>query len=116
LFWIGSSRNDLKEFPEDVQDEMGYALYLAQVGDKHAKAKPMEGFGGGTVLEVVDDYDDDTYRGVYTVRFADVIYVLHAFQKKSKHGIKTPRHEIDLIKARLRQAEKHYEQYRGQER
>jgi phage-related protein len=110
--WIGSSRKDLREFPEDVQDLMGYALFLAQAGGKHEDAKPLKGstaFRGAGVLEVVDDYDGDTYRAVYTVRFAGVVYVLHAFQKKSKTGIETPQHEIDKVKRRLKAAEEHYE-------
>jgi phage-related protein len=90
LEWVRSSRDDLKGLPEDVQDEVGYALYLAQIGEKHPNAKPLKGFKGAGVLEVVDNYDGDTYRAVYTVRFAGVIYVLHAFQKKSKKGIATP--------------------------
>src|SRR5258708_6998164 len=90
LFWVGSSLEDLKEFPEDVQDVIGYALHVAQTGGKHPSAKPLTGepaFRGGAVLEVVDDYDGDTYRAVYTVRFREFVYVLHCFQKKSKRGI-----------------------------
>lgn len=87
---------------------MGEALYRAQQGEEHPAAKALKGFGGRGVLEVVDDHHGDTYRAVYTVRFMDVIYVLHAFQKKSKKGIATPRHEIELIKARLKRAEEHY--------
>ena len=92
---------------------MGYALYLAQCGDKHLDAKPLRGFGGGAgVLEVVADHDGDTYRAVYTVRFADAVYVLHAFQKKSKRGIATPKREIERIRQRLQQAQEHYQQWR----
>jgi phage-related protein len=80
VVWIGSSLNDLKEFPEDVHDIMGYALYLAQTGGKHECTKPLKGFGSAKVLEITDDYDGDTYRAVYTVKFADTVYVLHAFQ------------------------------------
>ncbi len=87
---------------------MGYALYQAQIGLKASSAKPLRGFGGAGVLEVVADYKSDTYRAVYTVMFSDVIYVLHAFQKKSKRGIATPKPEIDLIKRRLRTAQKDY--------
>jgi phage-related protein len=108
LFWIGSSRRDLREFPEEVKDGMGHALHLAQLGGKHPSAKPLRGFGGAGVLEVVDDYAGDTYRAVYTVKFAGAVYVLHAFQKKSKHGIKTPSKELELIKERLRRAEEEY--------
>ncbi|HEY9641076.1 MAG TPA: type II toxin-antitoxin system RelE/ParE family toxin, partial [Coleofasciculaceae cyanobacterium] len=95
--WVGSSLDDLKEFPEDVRQTVGYALYLAQCGEKHPSAKPLKGFRGTGVLEVVEDFDGDTYRAVYTVKLAGVVYVLHAFQKKSKQGIATPKQDIDLI-------------------
>jgi len=91
LDWVGSSRKDLKEFPSEVRNAMGYALYQAQLGLKAAAARPLTGFGRASVLEIVDDFQTDTYRAVYTVRFADVVYVLHAFQKKSKKGIATPK-------------------------
>ena len=91
--------------PEDVQDTFGHALYLAQTGDKHRAAKPLKGFSGAGVLEVVEDYEGNTYRAVYTVRFGEAIYVLHVFQKKSKSGISTPKQEIDLIESRLKQAQ-----------
>ncbi|HEY8292957.1 MAG TPA: type II toxin-antitoxin system RelE/ParE family toxin, partial [Thermomicrobiales bacterium] len=104
LYWIASARKDLRTFPEDVQDVIGQALLDAQYGDKHPKAKPLQGFGGAGVLEVVDDFDGDTYRAVYTVRLRSGVYVLHTFQKKSTRGIRTPQHEADLIAARLRQA------------
>jgi len=90
LFWVGSSRRDLREFPDPVKDVMGHALFIAQLGGRHADAKPLRGFGGAGVLELVEDFESDTYRAVYTVKLADAIYVLHAFQKKSKKGIKTP--------------------------
>ena len=105
LVWIASSLDDLKEFPPEVRSCMGYALYVAQCGRKHAQAKPLKGFGGAGVLEVVQDFDGDTYRAVYTVRLADRVYALHAFQKQSKRGIATPRADIDLIRARLKRAE-----------
>jgi phage-related protein len=105
VIWIGSAKTDLSRFPEDVKDSMGFALYVAQQGGKHADAKPLRGFGGAGVLEIVEDHSGDTYRAVYTVRLAGRVYVLHAFQKKSKHGIETPRGEIDLIKRRLKRAE-----------
>jgi phage-related protein len=108
VIWIGSSKNDLSGFPEDVRDAMGFALFAAQQGGKHFDAKPLRGFGGAGVLEVVEDHQGDTYRGVYTVKFAGVVYVLHAFQKKAKSGIRTPKTEIDLIKARLARAEADY--------
>jgi phage-related protein len=100
LIWVGSSLKDLREFPEDVRQVMGFALYLAQVGEKHSDAKPLKGFSGAGVLEVVDNFDGNTYRTVYTVRFADAVYVLHAFQKKSKRGIGTPRHVVEVIRER----------------
>ena len=106
--WIGSSRDDLREFPREVRRVMGQAIDDAQHGGEHPAAKALKGFGGRGVLEVVDDFDGDTYRAVYTVKFAGVVYVLHAFQKKSRKGIATPQHEIDLIKARLKRAEEHH--------
>jgi len=105
LIWMGDSRNNLKAFPEDVKDVMGFALRQAQQGGKHPCTKPLSGFKGAGVLEVVENHDGDTYRAVYTVRVKDKIYVLHAFQKKSKKGIKTPQKEMDIIKARLKRAE-----------
>ena len=105
VVWVGSSRDDLKQFPSDVQSVMGFALYLAQLGEKHPGAKPLKGFGGAGVLEIVDDFDGDTYRAVYTVRLSGRVYVLHAFQKKARRGIKTSRHDIEAIRERYRQAE-----------
>jgi phage-related protein len=105
VIWVGSSRKDLREFPEPVQDHMGYALYVAQLGGKHRDTKTLSGFGGAGVVEVVKDYRGDTFRAVYTVRYADTVYVLHAFQKKSKTGRETPRRDIELIRQRLREAE-----------
>jgi phage-related protein len=103
--WIGSSKADLSAFPEEVKDSIGFALYVAQQGGKHRDAKPLRGFGGAGLLEIVDDFDGDTYRAVYTVRFPGRVYVLHVFQKKSKTGIKTPKAEIGLIQSRLKRAE-----------
>ena len=108
LYWIASTREDLKAFPRPVQQAMGVALRDAQKGGKHDSAKPLKGFKGSGVLEVVQDHDGDTYRAVYTVRFAESIYVLHVFQKKSKRGVKTPKSVIDLIKARLKRAEREH--------
>ena len=88
-----------------MRTKIGYALWIAQQGRKHVDAKPLRGFGGAGVLEVIADFDKDTYRAVYTVRFLEAIYVLHVFKKKSKSGIATPRPDADLIKARLRFAE-----------
>lgn len=112
VYWIAGAREDLRRFPEAIRLTMGYALYLAQAGDKHTDAKPLRGFGGAGVLEVVEDYDGDTYRAVYTVRLKDAIYVLHAFQKKSKKGGTTPQQDINLIKERLQKAAKHYSESR----
>jgi phage-related protein len=105
VVWIGASKEDLSAFPQDVRDAIGFALFVAQQGGKHPDAKPLRGFGGAGVLEVVEDHAGDTYRGVYTVRLAGRIYVLHVFKKKAKTSIKTPKAEIDLIKARLARAE-----------
>lgn len=109
--WIGSSREDLRMFPDDVRLRVGGALWEAQLGRKAGWAKPLRGFGGAGVLEVVDDFDGDTFRAVYTVRFAGAVYVLHAFQKKSKSGVATPRREIGLIEQRLRRAKEDYDQW-----
>lgn len=105
LKWVGSSLEDLSGFPLEVKKAMGHALHLAQIGMKAPQAKVMSGFLGTSVVEVVEDYDGDTFRGVYTVKFQGVVYVLHAFQKKSKSGIATPKHEINPIKDRLKAAE-----------
>jgi phage-related protein len=106
VIWVGSSRRNLCEFPEPAQGRIGYALYVAQRGGKHRDAKPLTGFGGAGVLEVVEDYCGDTFRAVYTLRYADAVYVLHAFQKKSKAGRETPRQEMELIRKRLHEAER----------
>lgn len=108
VVWIGSTKADLSSFPEDVKDTIGYALYIAQRGGKHADAKPLRGFGGAGFLEIVEDHAGGTYRAVYTVRLAGRIYVLHVFQKKSKTGIKTPKPEIELIRSRLKRAEQEH--------
>jgi phage-related protein len=108
VVWIGSAKADLRSFPEDVKDAIGFALYEAQQGGKHADAKPLRGFGGAGVLEIVEDHRGDTYRAVYTVRLGGRVYVLHAFQKKSKTGVATPKAEIDLIKSRLKRAEEEH--------
>ena len=105
---MGSSRRDLKSFPAEVKDVMGYALYQAQVGLKSRSAKPLAGFGGASVLEVIEDFHANAYRAVYTVKFSELVYVLHAFQKKSKKGIATPKTDIDLIRRRFRLAEEDY--------
>ena len=108
--FIASSQRDLAEFPEIVRGEVGHALYVAQCGDEPLTAKALKGFGGRGVLEIVEDHDGDTYRAVYTVRFTGAIYILHAFQKKSKRGSATPAPDIELIKKRLKRAEEHHRQ------
>jgi phage-related protein len=108
LHWLGSSKKDFQAFPINVQSEMGYALGLAQMGEKHPNAKPWKGQGPG-VFEIVENYFGDTYRGVYIVRFAGVVYVLHAFKKKSTQGVKTPAADIQLIRERLKRAQADYE-------
>lgn len=112
LDWVTSTKQDFLAFPVPVQREIGNVLGLAQMGGKHPKAKPWKGEGPG-VFEVVDDFDGDTYRAVYTVRFREVVYVLHAFQKKSPRGSKTARTDIDLIARRLNIARQHYEAHYG---
>lgn len=109
--WVGSSREDLIEFPEEVRRRVGGALWEAQIGGKASFAKPLRGFGGAGVLEIVDDHDGDTYRAVYTVRFEGVVYVLHAFQKKSKRGIATPKTDLDMIERRLKRAKEDYDEW-----
>lgn len=109
--WIGGSKNDLSAFPNDVKLRVGGALWDAQVGLKSPAAKPLKGFGGAGVLEVVTDFDGNAFRTVYTVRFAEAVYVLHAFQKRSRRGIATPKPELDLIAARLARAKEDYEQW-----
>ena len=116
LFWIASTRDDLREFPNEVRQIIGYGLYLAQMGDKHLNAKPLKGFGDAGTLEIVADHDGDTYRAVYTIRFADAVYALHVFQKKSRRGVVTPKREIERIRGRLRQAQAHYETWRRHQR
>ena len=107
LYWVGSSLKDLRDSPEEVKDGIGYALELVQKGEKPANAKPLKGFGGAIVLEIVEDFDGDTWRAVYAVAIASSVYVLHVFKKKSKRGIATPKQELDLIKRRLRDALEH---------
>ena len=108
LEWIASSRKDMQALPRTVQRVFGYALYAAQLGEKPPEAKPLKGFGGSGVLELIEDHRGNTYRAVYTVRFATKVYVLHVFQKKAKHGIATPKHDLELIRARLKVAESLY--------
>ena len=105
LYWVGSSKKDLLALPEEVVDVFGYALYRAQIGKKHEQAKPLKGFGSAGVLEVVEDWQGNTYRAVYTVRLACGVFVLHVFQKKAKSGVATPKADLDLVRARLKAAE-----------
>ncbi len=110
VFWIGTSRTDLKSLPQPVQSDVGYALFAAQRGEEYRSVKALQGFGGRSVLEIVAPHDGDTYRAVYTVKFKDAIYVLHAFQKKSTKGGATPRREIDVVRRRLADAERHHKE------
>lgn len=113
LIWIGSTLKDLRAFPEEVKDVMGFALSVAQSGGKHPDAKPLKGYKGAGVLEVVDDFDGDTYRAVYTVKLEGVVYALHAFQKKSKTGKATDKTDLEMIDRRLKLArEDHNERKR----
>ena len=108
--WVGSSRKDLRAFPRSVQREIGQALFAAQCGEEYPSVKALKGFGGRAVLEIVASFDSAAYRAVYTVRFEGVVYVLHAFQKKSTHGSATPQREIDLIRSRLSVAERRHQE------
>ncbi len=105
LAFVGSSRRDLMAFPDDVRQDVGHALFLAQRGERAPNVKMLKGFGGGGVVEVVEDHDGDTYRCVYTVRLQRAVYVLHAFKKKSKRGAETPKHDLDLVRSRLKDAQ-----------
>jgi phage-related protein len=102
--FMGSSKEDLSGFPDPVKQDIGHALFIAQESGRAPNVKTLQGFGGGSVVEIVEDHDGDAYRCVYTAKIKEAIYVLHAFQKKSKRGSETPRHEIDLVRARLRDA------------
>ena len=108
VHWIGSSKTDLADHPDDVVRLMGYALGVAQLGGKHPAAKPWKGEGPG-VFEVVESFDGDAYRAIYTVRFEGAVYVLHVFQKKSPSGVRTARTDVDLVSVRLKAARAHYE-------
>lgn len=110
--WIGSSYKDLVSLPEEVRRLFGFALSLAQAGDKHESAKVLKGFGGAGVLEVVEDDEAGTYRAVYTVKFAEAVFVLHCFHKKSKRGVATPKEDMDIIHARLKIVEAYIKELR----
>lgn len=105
LFWIGSSKKDLTELPLDVRRFFGHALHFAQRGERHDAAKTLKGFGSAGVLEILENDAAGTYRAAYTVKFAEAVFVLHCFQKKSRHGIATPKADIEIIRARLKVAE-----------
>jgi len=106
IVWLGTSHRDLRQFPREVRRDIGVALYAAQQGETDPAAKPLKGFGGGSVLEIVANYRGDTWRAVYTVRYSEAIYVLHAFQKKSTKGIATSKNDLDLIQRRLAEADR----------
>ena len=112
LEWIGSSHKDLMALPAGVRRHFGFALSLAQAGDRHDSAKVLKGFGGTGVLEVVEDDAGGTYRAVYTVRFVEAVFVLHCFQKKSKRGIATPKEDMNIIHSRLKVAEAFVKEWR----
>jgi phage-related protein len=114
LRWVGSSRKDYRKFPPKVQDNFGFELFLAQTGQHPPSAKLLKGLGNG-IVELVDDFDGDTFRAVYTVRFESAVYVLHSFKKKSKQGVKTPQGDIELIKRRLKDAEADYAAWKKKE-
>lgn len=113
--WVGSSKRDLVSMPEDVKDVFGHAIDLAQAGGKHRDAKVLSGFGSAGVIEVVENHHGDTYRAVYTVKFAGWVYVLHCFQKKSKSGIATPQPDLDLIASRLKAARADFDAWKDQQ-
>ena len=112
LLWIPGTKDDLMAMPSEVKTDFGYGLYQAQIGDFPDIAKPLRGFNGASVLELVEDHKSGTYRAVYTVKFEDAIVVLHVFQKKSKSGISTPKKEIELIHERLKRAEIIYQEWK----
>ena len=114
VLWVGSSKRDLLVMPKKVVTNFGYAIYQAQIGAYPDIAKPLKGFGGANVIELVENYKSDTFRAVYTVQFSEIIIVLHAFQKKSKKGIATPNQEIELIKNRLKRAKEIYQEWKKQ--
>lgn len=113
--WVSSAKRDLDAMPDDVKDVFGHAIGLAQAGGKHQGAKVLTGFGSAGVLEVIEDHQGDTFRAVYTVKFAGWVYVLHCFQKKSKSGIATPKQDMDLINARLKAAKQDFEAWQAQQ-
>lgn len=115
VVWLGSSLKDVREFPEESRREVGFALWEAQNGRKHVHAKPLRGYRGASVLEIVEDFDTDTYRAVYTVRFEEAVYVLHCFKKKSRSGVSTSKKDLELIRSRYKQAEREHLAWKKQE-
>ena len=113
LIWVGKSYEDLREFPPDVRHAMGYALYAAQIGKMHEHAKVLSGMGNAKVIEIGENDRRGTYRIIYTIEMKDFIFVLHAFQKKSTRGTKTPQREIDTISSRLEAAADDYRRRYG---
>ena len=111
LVWLASAKRDLLALPVEVVRDIGHALGFAQLGRIHGDAVPMKGFGGASVVEIRVNFNKDTFRGVYTVRFQGAVYVLHVFQKKSKTGIATPKEDLDLITSRLKTAEQHHAEH-----
>ena len=110
LIWVGPTQKVVRRFASEVRQSFGFALYQAQLGQKHVHAKPLRGFKGAGVLEIVENHEGDTFRTVYTVKFSKAVYVLHAFQKKSKTGLKTRKEDTDLVRGRIKDAERHYSQ------
>ncbi|MFH1831722.1 MAG: type II toxin-antitoxin system RelE/ParE family toxin [bacterium] len=116
LIWIGSSKEDLREFPDEVKSGVGYALHLAQKGERGVHSKVLKGFGGAGVLEIIESDESGTFRVVYTVKMPKCVFVLHAFQKKSKQGIETPKREMDLVEKRLKEAQEVYKDLNNEEK
>lgn len=112
ILWVASSKGDLMDMPDDVINEFGHGLYQAQIGKHPDIGKTLSGFGSANVVELVEDYRGDTFRAVYTVRFPEVVAVLHAFQKKSKSGKETPKQDMELIRSRLKLAEEMYKEWK----
>ncbi len=116
VVWVGSSRKDIQDMPAKVRRLFGTALDEAQQGNKPLSAKPLHGFGGANVLEIVENYNSDAYRAIYTIRFEEAVYVLHVFQKKSRQGIQTPQRDLELVRSRLQQAEEMHLKYVQQQK
>lgn len=115
IVWLGSSKKDLGEFPEEVEDDVGYSLFEAQQGKMPQDAKAPQGFAGASVLEIISNFDTDAFRAVYTVEFEEAIYVLHCFQKKSKRGNETPQKDEDMIERRFKAAREEHQKWLKQQ-